>query len=214
MSRRFIVLLVTALMLSLQAALPVNSVRTARADDQTLRLLSLPDLGSLEYPLDTYSARADMNGLHNDETSDILYPGAFTIAPNDSFVYHQLEAGNTVYTVRIASVLPTTPVKADALATVLGTLPLIAYDKDALNGVEVQTLTIDGLAAVRVNDFMAGGEKVATHILILNGVMVVEIVVLPAKLTGAPMHNDFMAGSADANRVIYEAMLTSLKVAR
>jgi hypothetical protein len=214
MSKRPIILLLAALLLTLHAALPLNSVRTVHADDQTLRLLSLPDLGSLEYPLATYSARADMNGLQNDATSDVLYPGAFTIAPNDAFVYQQLELGNAVYTVRIASVLPSVPVKADALPTLLGTLPLSAYDKDALNGVEVQTLTIDGLPAVRVNNFAADDQKVEAHLIVMIGVMAIEIVVLPAKLTGSPMHNDFMVGNADANRAIYEAMIESLKIAR
>ena len=213
MSKRPVILLLATIMFSLTALAP-GSGRPSHADDQTVRVLSLPDLGSVEYPLDTYSARADLSGLQNDATSDILFPGAFTIAPNDAFVYQQLALGNAVFTVRIASVLPSIGVKAEALPTLFGALPLMAYEQDALNGVEIQRLTIDGLPAVRVNNVVNGAEKIAAHMLVLNGAMVVEIVVLPAKLTGVPMHNAFMTGNEDANREIYEEIIASLKVAR
>lgn len=212
MSKRPFMLLLVAAMLTLQTALSIGSVRPTHADDQPMRLLSLPDLGSFEYPLATYSVRADMMELQNDRISEILFPGAFTIAPNDAFVYQQLDRGNTVYTIRIASVLPSTSVKAEDLPRMLGTLPLLAYDQADLSGVTIRQVTIDGMPAVRANNFMIGVEKVAAHIVVKVGATVIEIVVLPTKLTGSPMHNTFMAGNEDANRSIYEAIIASLKI--
>ncbi|MBX3086441.1 MAG: hypothetical protein KF716_32700 [Anaerolineae bacterium] len=212
MSKRPLLFLVMAVILTLQATFSFSSVGTTYADDQPMRLLSLPDLGSFEYPLATYSVHADMMELQNDRVSEILFPGAFTIAPNDAFVYRQLDLGNTVYTVRIAPVLPSTSVKTEELPKLLGALPLIAYDQADLSGVAIQSVTIDGFPAVRADNFMVGAEKVATHIIVKVGATVMEIVVLPTKLTGSPMHNTFMAGNENANRSIYEAIIASLRI--
>jgi len=51
--------------------------------------------------------------------------------------------------------------------------------------------------------------EIASHVLVLNGSVVIEMVVLPARIYGAPAHNDFMTGDVEANPGISEAIIQS-----
>jgi hypothetical protein len=190
----------------------------AHGDDSKMRVAQLPDLGSFAYPVESYSLRPDASGIATERMTEVLFPGAFSFLPNDSFAYMQMDAGHMVYTVRVAAVVAPAGVTAATLGEQFGKLPLLTYDAAVLSGKTVQTLQIDGLSTVRVDEvaFTSGmtPAPVASHLLVLNGGVVIEIVILPTTLVGAPLHNEFATGDPATNRQLVEDIVASFKAVK
>ncbi|MBI5666702.1 MAG: hypothetical protein HZC41_01730 [Chloroflexi bacterium] len=191
----------------------MSAASMAGAQEDTaasLRRVSVPDLGSFEYPLALYSVRAGMLPPAASET--LLFPGAVSVEPNDSFVYQDDQG--VVYRLTLAAFVDESVTADTDPASRLGQSPLLPYEASALDSLDVATVTIGGLPAARVNDLPAGVVNqagVAAHIVAVAPGRVLELVVEPVMLFGAPNHNEPMAGDTDMNRSLYEDILASLE---
>jgi hypothetical protein len=196
--------------LALTLLAPVGTSHRALAQDT--RRIELPDFGSFSYPVATYSVMPDTFSISAEDMANVVFPGAWIISPNDSFIYEQLAQGNMVYTMRLAAITNTNNVAAENLATLLGTLPLMRYEAvGALEGATVEQTQVGGMPAVKASGVTFAEGAKATHLIILNGNTLVEIVIMPTVLYGAPNHNIFMTGNADPNLAVMESILASIQ---
>lgn len=177
------------------------------AQDDALRTAALPDLGSISYPIESYSLRPGELSIPAEQASAVMFPGAYSIVPNDSFVAEQQAQDQIAYAVHVAPVIAPEGVTAETLWTLLGKLALAQYE--GVDAANISVFELNGLPAVRVDRVPTPLVEIASHVLVLNGSVVIEMVVLPARIYGAPAHNDFMTGDADANPGISEAIIQS-----
>lgn len=206
MKRKLVWLVITVLMV-------VSVFSVSAQSDEVLRKADLPDLGSITYPLDTYSLRPTSDiQVSQERLGEVLFPGVMTISPNDSFILEQQEAANVVYSLHFAPIIAPEGTSAETLPELLGQLPLIAYEASALEGMNIAEFDFNGLPAVRVDNVSTDPVEIASHILVLNGSTIVEILVLPARLYGAPNHLAYMTGDAEANRGIAEQIAASFEL--
>jgi hypothetical protein len=205
LSRRLIVWIVVVV--SVLGTLQVS----AQNIDKYL-IVDVPDLGSVTYPMDTYSLRpASDFSVPVERSAEVIFPGLLSITPNDGFMAEQRGAGKMVYSVHFAAVAAPEGTTAENLEALLGKLPLVSYEPEALDGKSVAVFEHDGLPAVRVNGVKTALVEIVSHILVLNGGSIIEIFVTPAKSYAAPEFNSFVTGEADErNLALAERIWTSL----
>lgn len=165
-------------------------------------IVDVPDLGSVTYPMNEYSLRpASDFSVPMERSAEVIFPGFLSITPNDGFVSEQRGDGKMVYSVHFAAVVAPEGTTGENLESLLGKLPLVSYEADALDGKTVAVFEHDGLPAVRVNGVMSGPVEIVSHILVLNGGSIIEIFVTPTKSYAAPEFNSFVTGEADGRNL-------------
>jgi hypothetical protein len=179
-----------------------------RADQSEYRRIELPDLGSFEYPIATYSIQAVTPDISESRRREIFFPGVFSVSPNDEFLYSEQGRGHVVYTLLIGTVANTQHVTADVLSTQAGKLPLLSDDR--VTTMKARSVTLDGLPAIRIDDIPVGATAKATYIIVYRGVTLIELLIKPTIRYGAPHHNEFADGDVQANRALIEQVISSL----
>lgn len=180
----------------------LGAFRVGAQDIDKYLIVDVPDLGSVTYPMDAYSLRpASDFSVPIERSAEVLFPGFLSITPNDGFMAEQRGAGKMVYSVHFAAVVAPEGTTAENLESLLGRLPLVSYAAAALDGKSVAVFEHDGLPAVRVNGVKTGLVEIVSHILVLNGGSIVEILVTPAKAYAAPEYNSFVTGEADGRNL-------------
>lgn len=154
-----------------------------------------PDLAYFDYPLATYSVRPGRTA--GGSNASVLFPGVVTIDPNDWLLY--TEGHGIVYRISMVAVINEDVESTDDLLPLLGTLPLIQYGGDVLEGLNIETLEIGGLPAVRVDNVPAGPAGLASHILAVSDTQIFEITVAEAANTGG---DDMDAGQEVVDRIL------------
>jgi hypothetical protein len=204
-SRKLIVLIV--LIVTVLGAFHVGA-----QDIDKYLIVDLPDLGSVTYPMNEYSLRpASDFSVPVERSAEVIFPGFLSITPNDRFVAEQRGEGKMVYSVHFAAVIAPEGTTGENLESLLGKLPLVSYEAEALDGKTVAVFEHNRLPAVRVNGVTTGLVEIVSHILVLNGGNIIEILVTPAKSYAAPEFNSFVTGDADGrNLALAEKIWASL----
>jgi hypothetical protein len=195
----------TVMVVAAQEATPDESL--------SLRTFQATDLGTFDYPLDTYSVRPGSSP----NSDQIFFPGIISIEPNDSFLYGARRPNpGIIYQMQIAASPNENAYTADDLENLLGTLPLLQYDADVLAGLDVQHIELDGSPAVRVNNLPVGPGSGVTHIIALAPAdnALVEFVISPANLFGAGIGANPSQGDPNVNRRILDNVVQSFQFLR
>lgn len=153
-------------------------VTTAVEDIAEERTHTIPDIGTITYPLESYSVLTAC-GCDSSRAADIFFPGVVTLYPNDHVVHGT--AFDTAYRIKIAMVA----VEGDLDASMLGTGPLVQYDADIFDPGDVTRLNLNGTPALRIDNLPAGPAGTVTMdiIAVVNDRMI-EILVEPVADVG------------------------------
>jgi hypothetical protein len=142
------------------------------------RIHTMPDIGTVEYPLAFYSV---WNGVPGGTSRDsqIFFPGVITIRPNDSVIYGV--QFDTAYQIRIA--MSEAPGELDS--SMLGSGPLMQYEPDNFEPGDVARLSLNGVPALRIDNLPVGPSgMVTTHIVAVVDARMIEILVEPVAEVG------------------------------
>jgi len=139
---------------------------------------TMPDIGTVEYPLSFYSVWSGLPG-GTSRDSEIFFPGVVTLRPNDSVIYDG--QFDTAYQIRIAMSAAPGPLD-DGL---LGTGPLMQYGADLFEPGDVLRLSLNGVPALRLDHLPVGPSgEVTSHIMAVVDDRLIEIVVEPVATVG------------------------------
>ncbi len=130
----------------------------------------------ISYPLELYSIR---NGP---SAPDVLFPGTKVFEPNDSFYYQEPRA--VTYKISIAVRENSQNLSLDDPKSLLAHSAIVAYDPEALTGLSIQQITLDGVSALRIDDLPVGPAGITTQIVAVRNDLIYEVLAEPQQLTG------------------------------
>lgn len=161
--------------------LPTEVLTVTNADGY--RTHTMPDIGTVEYPLAFYSV---WNGVPGGTSRDneIFFPGVITIRPNDSVIYGV--QFDTAYQIRIAMSEAT----GELDSSMLGSGPLMQYEADAFDAGDVMQISLNDIPALRIDNLPVGPMGMVTsHIVAIVDARMIEILVEPVAEVGGTAIN-------------------------
>jgi hypothetical protein len=121
-SRLYRIAFLIIALLGLTVIVAAAQQATPDAANLGLRTFQATDLGTFDYPLDTYSVRPG----YSPNSGQIIFPGIISIEPNDSFLYGARGPNpGIIYQMQLAASGNEGGYTPDDLETLLGTLPLL-----------------------------------------------------------------------------------------
>ena len=160
----------------------------------------------ISYPLGLYSIRSEITSA---PSTDTLWPGPKTLVPDDSFFYR--EPRSMTYKISIAIRVNSEHLSLDAAETLLTQNSFTPYQASALEGVARQPTLLDGVQALRVENFKGPVGPITLQIVAVQPDWICDIMVEPQQLTGNQAEPFQMGAFSTTNREWVDKTLETFK---
>ena len=160
----------------------------------------------ISYPLGLYSIRSEIT---SSPSTDTVWPGPKTLVPDDSFFYQQPRS--MTYKISIAIRVNKEHLSLDAADTLLTQNSFTPYQASALEGVARQTTLLDGVKALRVDNFKGPQGPITLQIVAVQPDWICDILVEPQQLTGNLAEPFQMGAFSTTNREWVDRILETFK---
>jgi hypothetical protein len=160
----------------------------------------------ISYPLGLYSIRSEIT---SSPSTDTVWPGPKTLVPDDSFFYR--EPRSMTYKISIAIRVNKEHLSLDAAETLLTQNSFTPYPASALEGVARQPTLLDGVNALRVENFKGPQGPITLQIVAVQPDWICDIMVEPQQLTGNLAEPFQMGAFSVSNRDWVDKILETFK---
>lgn len=149
---------------------------------------------AISYPLAFYSMRSGTGIGH----AEMLFPGVRVLEPNDAFTYQ--EPRREPYKLSSVARVNTHGLTLEQPAALLSDSAIVAYDPALLADVTLQTIQLDDVPALRVDNLPAGPAGITTQIVAIRGDFIYELMAEPHQIT-TNQAEPFVAGEHSQSHV-------------
>ena len=160
----------------------------------------------ISYPLGLYSIRSEIT---SSPSTDTVWPGPKTLVPDDSFFYR--EPRSITYKISIAIRVNKEHLSLDSAETLLTQNSFSPYPASALEGVTRQPTLLDGVNALRVDNFKGPQGPITLQIVAVQPDWICDIMVEPQQLTGNLAEPFQMGAFSVSNRDWVDKILETFK---